>query len=75
MDGEANPESMGHYGHYHVNSMLVHLPEAKAKKAYVLIKVGDRVVKTTPVKSRSGEMVFVEGYETLKNVNDGKATF
>ena len=46
---------------------LVNLPSIKAKRAYSIIVIGDHKAKTSPAKSKSGELVFIEKYELEKN--------
>lgn len=55
------------FGYVYINSIVAHLPSAQAKRAFTVIRIGERSVKTCNVKSRSGEIVFIEGYEIEKD--------
>jgi hypothetical protein len=45
---------------------LANISSIKAKRAYAVILIGAHAIKTSPTKSKSGELVFIEKYELEK---------
>ena len=58
---------------FRVISIVARIPNSNLKKGFISIKIGNEEIKTKNMKSRSGELVFIDAHQIPLQNSDTSA--